>query len=187
MAIASSNSEMFAQVTVTLHGQLATISRPTNIEICQASIDLRGASSFQPLPVDACDACPDCADRCSNENCQSCGMKIVKTNPSSCMFLGRAPDEKYFTICQIRRHNHHQSAWLRVGDTIYDATEYISKHPGGHMSILNKAGGRLDCTEDFNFHSCGARRMWRNYKVGKVCRCPSQDMKFANEDQCVIS
>ena len=45
------------------------------------------------------------------------------------------------------------SAWLRCGEGIYDATEHIRRYPGGERSILRKSGGDVDCTIDMAFHS----------------------------------
>jgi hypothetical protein len=78
---------------------------------------------------------------------------------------------RYYTMCQIRRRNNVNSAWLVVGDKIYDATEYMHMHPGGETSILKKAGGACDCTEDFRFHSRVGRKLWQKYFVGKVKPC----------------
>jgi cytochrome b involved in lipid metabolism len=78
-------------------------------------------------------------------------------------------------MCEIRRHNTEQSCWLVAGDTIYDATSYISQHPGGATSILKKSGGVADCSEDLMFHSKNGRKVWKKYVVGKVKKCPGPD------------
>ena len=72
----------------------------------------------------------------------------------------------YYTLTEVRTHNTMESAWVLIGNTIYDVTTYISDHPGGASSILRKCGGSVDCTRDFNFHSKRARREWKRYKVG---------------------
>lgn len=77
----------------------------------------------------------------------------------------------FYTMSQIRRHNHAGSAWLVAGDDIYDATSYLQKHPGGTMSILRKAGGVCDCTEDLQFHSRKGRKLWQQFHIGKVEPC----------------
>lgn len=101
--------------------------------------------------------CPCCANHCQRQIPKSiCG-------PSSTV---------YFTRCQVQQHNSPESAWLVAGNDIYDATEYISMHPGGTNSILKKAGGVVDCTEDLNFHSKAGRKVWKKYHVGKLATCP---------------
>jgi cytochrome b involved in lipid metabolism len=75
-------------------------------------------------------------------------------------------DRRYYTLNEVRTHNTMESAWVLVGDTIYDVTSYVSDHPGGTASILNKCGGIVDCTRDFDFHSKRARKEWKRHKVG---------------------
>eukprot|EP00545_Synedropsis_sp_CCMP1620_P010161 CAMPEP_0119006652 /NCGR_PEP_ID=MMETSP1176-20130426/2439_1 /TAXON_ID=265551 /ORGANISM="Synedropsis recta cf, Strain CCMP1620" /LENGTH=188 /DNA_ID=CAMNT_0006958603 /DNA_START=110 /DNA_END=676 /DNA_ORIENTATION=+ len=140
--------------------------------------------------VPTCNACPCCADRCGDEHCGSCGTtKSLKRYSSGVARFGAPDDEVYYTMCQLRRHDHADSAWLLVGDTIYDSTDYIAKHPGGMTSILKKAGGKVDCIVDFEFHSKKARKLWKQYKVGKISQCPSesQQTNFGTNEQCAIS
>ena len=105
---------------------------------------------------DSCEVC--CHDCCS---------------PSSA-FVSRG-GEKYYTICQVRRHNTKESAWLVAGDTIYDATPYVNTHPGGETSILRKAGGAEDVSRDLHFHSPTGKRMFQRYKIGKLRECGTHD------------
>ena len=86
-------------------------------------------------------------------------------------------------MCEIQRHNTEESCWLVAGDTIYDATSYISQHPGGATSILKKSGGVADCSEDLMFHSKSGRRVWNQYIVGKVKKCPGPDGQGDGEKQ----
>lgn len=92
-----------------------------------------------------------------------CGVSTTKRSPT-------------FTMCQVRQHNTLESAWLVAGDAIYDATEYMGQHPGGTTSILKKAGGLVDCTQDLYFHSKSGRQMWEKYKVGRLVPCPHNNM-----------
>lgn len=190
MAIASSSSGQVLEPNVPQHYQITVTIPESIVESLKSSNNsesCNGPCVHAPTALE-CDSCPHCADRCGNENCQTCVNKIHKTQPpSGATFLGCPDDETYYTMCQIRRHNHTDSAWLLVGDTIYDATEYITKHPGGQTSILKKSGGVVDCSIDFEFHSKGARRMWRKYKVGKLCSCPAQTRSFGTDEQCIIS
>ena len=189
MAIASSSSEQVVHLNVPLHHQIVVAS-PRDLETTKPGIDLESwdcASACFRVPTGACDSCPHCADRCTNEHCVACTSKPLENVTPCSMFLSRGDDENYYTLCQIRRHDHAQSAWLLVGDTIYDATQYISKHPGGQMSILKKSGGKADCSVDFDFHSPGARRLWRKHRVGKLCPCPSHKSSFGTDEQCIIS
>mmetsp|Transcript_4467 Transcript_4467/g.6491 ORF Transcript_4467/g.6491 Transcript_4467/m.6491 type:complete len:180 (-) Transcript_4467:145-684(-) len=139
-----------------------------------------------------CDACPCCRDTCDNANsCIPCQKKrnattMPRMHESSSNLLallssicsGESPEnnnaQKTYTMCQLKRHNHAESAWILVGDTIYDATPYIRSHPGGTETILRKSGGAADCTEDMRFHSGRAQREWRKFKVGTLVACPRQ-------------
>lgn len=154
-----------------------------------------------------CDACPFCWDACLNSECSKCSVKREKPNVSGSpvahsattdrvVFCGNSAHKKY-TPCQIRRHNHADSAWLLVGDTIYDATSYVSKHPGGVSSILRKSGGQADCARDMAFHSKQAIKIWKKNRVGKLTKCPGSQGDFndpsrdsdncGTSEQCVIS
>ena len=158
---------------------------------CEASCGVSSAVSPRN-ELDGCDACPYCADTCVNvSSCPSCQKKLCRLSTAKCRrselgwFMGAltsicpgadALDSRCqlrtYTMCQLRRHNHAESAWILVGDTIYDATPYIRSHPGGKMAILRKSGGIVDCTEDMKFHSRNAQKEWRRFKVGTLCRCP---------------
>lgn len=124
--------------------------------------------------------CEHCKKTFGDLNCNQCD-EITPTSP----LFGSSSEEKYFTICQVRQHSTPDSAWLLVGDTIYDATFYISRHPGGIESILKKSGGQVDCTVDFEFHSKKARRMWKDAKVGKLRPCNLQE-RFGKDEACII-
>jgi nitrate reductase (NAD(P)H) len=76
-------------------------------------------------------------------------------------------------MCQVRRHASIESAWLVAGGYVYDVTEYLATaaHPGGDMSILRKCGGKVDCSQDLQFHSPKGKQLWKRYKIGKVIPC----------------
>ena len=75
-------------------------------------------------------------------------------------------------MCQVRRHNHADSAWIVAHNhVIYDVTDYLKAHPGGADCILRKAGGVQDCAVDLAFHSKRGRKAWENYRVGTVRQC----------------
>mmetsp|Transcript_69 Transcript_69/g.74 ORF Transcript_69/g.74 Transcript_69/m.74 type:complete len:182 (+) Transcript_69:182-727(+) len=134
-----------------------------------------------------CDACPFCSDTCNNPFCSSCAKKRSRGNKN---IRGTHSGESLYTMCQLRRHNHLESAWLLVGKTIYDATPYISAHPGGVKSIIRKSGGQADCTEDMGFHSKKAIKLWKKNKVGLLCRCPGEDGDVETElyeNPCIVS
>ena len=167
----------------------------------QRSIQEQGIDSPEvvvPELIEAsyCDACPFCADICSNPLCKVCERKSqnqsekVRREANRCTNASKHYKNTSFTPCQIRRHDHPESAWLVCGTDIYDATKYIAYHPGGDRSILRRAGGFKDCTEDMNFHSKRAIKLWKGYRIGTVRPCPGRCVNAENDshgEQCVIS
>ena len=146
-----------------------------------------------------CSACPFCEDQCEDD-CGLClsSSKFNSSNDLQCAvsphrsLSSRQKPLKSYTICQVRRHNSKVSAWLVAGDRIYDATQYVARHPGGERSILKYAGGVKDCTEDMNFHSKNAVKLWKRFEIGILVKCPSENVFESYEDEsvdssCVIS
>ena len=145
-----------------------------------------GPAELKDFNNKLCDACPYCRDTCDNaKSCHSCQKKQQSTSihnfnsnwltgAFTSICSGEPPEKKNatYTMCQLKRHNHADSSWILVGDTIYDATPYIRSHPGGTETILRKSGGSADCTEDLRFHSSRAQREWRRFKVGTLVPCP---------------
>ena len=147
--------------------------------------------------IGECDACQYCNDTCDNvDSCISCQKKRNAMHIECCRepeksnwFMGALSricpptsdsnnnsdntNNRTYTMCELRRHNHADSAWILVGNTIYDATPYIKSHPGGTAIIIKKSGGAVDCTEDLRFHSKRAQKEWRRFRVGTLCSCPS--------------
>jgi cytochrome b involved in lipid metabolism len=111
-----------------------------------------------------CDMCPFCDDVCQLPDCPTCTEKRCR--------LGDKPKNAW-TKCEVRRHCTLASAWLVVGTDVIDCTPFLFKHPAGVKSILRKAGG-ADCTEDFNFHSNSARKLWKSFCIGTLVRCPGE-------------
>ena len=120
-------------------------------------------SRKSPLHL-SCDVCSSCT---SDRAARRCGIS------RACEGTG----VRCFTLCEVRLHNTIESAWLLAGHDIYDATEYLNsdQHPGGKDSILKKAGGVVDCTDDLHFHSRSGRKMWQKFHVGKLVPCKALD------------
>ena len=148
-----------------------------------------------------CVACPYCYDTCETvDSCVCCQKKrnamhlqysepepgsssrswltdalsIIRPNNNNSDFSSSSPDyarTRTYTMCQLRKHNTPTSAWILVGNIIYDATPYIQQHPGGMEAILRKSGGVADCTDDLRFHSKRAQKEWRKFKVGILVQC----------------
>jgi cytochrome b involved in lipid metabolism len=127
-----------------------------------------------------CDACGYCDDVCEQSNCIACQSKSMPGSmlSSPCVSVNASTghgdrfDRRSYTMCQIRRHNHKGSAWIVAGDSIYDATPYLTTHPGGVECLLRRAGGVQDCTRDLDFHSAHGKQMFKKCLIGKVRSCP---------------
>ncbi|KAL7118044.1 hypothetical protein ACP275_03G111000 [Erythranthe tilingii] len=74
---------------------------------------------------------------------------------------------KMFSMSEVRKHNHADSAWIIVHGHVYDATRFLKDHPGGADSISINAG--TDCTEEFDaIHSDKAKNMLEEYRIGEL-------------------
>jgi len=199
IAIAENDSILEAEVYIPQHKMM-----------CTAIATNETVPGLVPDDIDEgiCDACPFCPDSCSNPACSPCIRKedlirkkqLEWKHASSSLPPFRlfgsltTPEDNgeiYVTRCQVRRHNHSNSAWLRCGNAIYDATEHISRHPGGSRSIIRKAGGDLDCTLDMSFHSGRSVKLWKQCRIGTLRRCPGEKgYSVESHDRgepCVIS
>ena len=122
------------------------------------------------LSASPCEACPYCPDTCGDESCKLCAHK--ECSEISTPTCPSKRGEPTFTLCQVRRHCTAESVWIVAGTDIYDVTAYIDSHPGGRRSIMRKAGGLGDCTDDIKFHTKAGQRMWKKYRVGTLVPCP---------------
>lgn len=52
-----------------------------------------------------------------------------------------------YTLEQVAEHGDQESCWTTIDGTVYDLTDWISKHPGGAGNILKICG--IDGTETF--------------------------------------
>ena len=138
----------------------------------------------EPAGLRLCDACPYCMDVCKCQNCEPCSLKrkrLAEPRPSGAR-RGSLALPRY-TICQARRHNTRESQWLVAHGHIYDATSYVTTHPGGETAILRRSRAMDDASTDYDFHSKGSKKLWQSLLVGEVERCPSEP----DDSGCVIS
>ncbi|CAD6187265.1 unnamed protein product [Caenorhabditis auriculariae] len=75
---------------------------------------------------------------------------------------------KTFSRRDVSEHNTNRSAWIVIGNKIYDVTKFLDEHPGGCEVLLEQAGG--DGTEAFEDvgHSTDARAMKEEFYVGDI-------------------
>lgn len=83
--------------------------------------------------------------------------KVELTNPAI---------RRRITASELKSESRNR-AWFAVHGEVYDATDYLDKHPGGPGSILLVAGD--DATEDFMaIHSLDAKRKLAQYHIGTL-------------------
>nr|KAF6422089.1 cytochrome b5 type A [Rousettus aegyptiacus] len=75
---------------------------------------------------------------------------------------------KYYTLEEIRKHNHSKSTWLILHHKVYDLTKFMEEHPGGEEVLREHAGD--DATENFEDigHSSDARELSKTFVIGEV-------------------
>lgn len=74
--------------------------------------------------------------------------------------------------------------WFVVHGHVYDGTGFLKDHPGGDQSIRLVAGE--DATEDFMaIHSMDAKKMLRDYHLGKLETATSAPLPTAEEPEAI--
>eukprot|EP00929_Paragymnodinium_shiwhaense_P020573 TRINITY_DN13672_c0_g1_i2.p1 TRINITY_DN13672_c0_g1~~TRINITY_DN13672_c0_g1_i2.p1 ORF type:complete len:565 (-),score=141.87 TRINITY_DN13672_c0_g1_i2:247-1941(-) len=83
----------------------------------------------------------------------------------------KKPLAKY-TMAEVAKHNTRDDVWLIIDGRVYDVTNYVDKHPGMALPILNMAG--KDCTDVFaNYHAARIyKHMLPPFLVGEVSDLP---------------
>ena len=145
---------------------------------------LSSACTEANIKREFCELCPFCHNNCHNNSCRTnIGCQTTQHSAKRGNLL--------LTPCQVKRHNHRDSAWIVCGNEVFAVTSYISYHPGGEMSILRRASECVDCSRDLAFHSPQAIKLWKKMKIGTLVPCPgdyeSDDSSFEQTEQCIIS
>ncbi|KAG9155860.1 hypothetical protein Leryth_004111 [Lithospermum erythrorhizon] len=55
--------------------------------------------------------------------------------------------KKYISLDELEKHNKHEDVWISIEGKVYNVTDWIKKHPGGDVPIMNLAG--QDATDAF--------------------------------------
>ncbi|CAI2355723.1 unnamed protein product [Caenorhabditis sp. 36 PRJEB53466] len=89
-----------------------------------------------------------------------------RPNISACYSI--MSDLKQLSLKEISDHNTNKSAWIVIGNKVYDVTKFLDEHPGGCEVLLEQAGN--DGTEAFEDvgHSTDARHMKEDFLIGEV-------------------
>lgn len=73
-----------------------------------------------------------------------------------------------YTMEEVAAHNTIDSCWLVANGYVYDATRMLGSHPAGNRCIMDKAGGKKNCSQDYDFHRENGKSLWDSFRVGKV-------------------
>jgi len=98
----------------------------------------------------------------SEENPTSVGT-ATKTESTS------EPEEKYYTMEEVQKHNSRESCWTVIMGEVYDLTAWIDKHPGGTRAILKLCA--KDGTKAFERKHGGEEKPEKaleQFKIGKL-------------------
>jgi cytochrome b involved in lipid metabolism len=80
---------------------------------------------------------------------------------------------KVISLTEFRSANTRDKCYVAIENKVYDVTEFLSQHPGGHAVLLQ--GGGKNVTEDFNTirHSANAKELAESMRIGVL-----QDQEF---------
>jgi hypothetical protein len=68
------------------------------------------------------------------------------------MGAGRGERVRSVSAAELAEHSSRESAWVRIGESVYDVSHWLEDHPGGQTVLLNHAG--RDATHAFrSFHA----------------------------------
>lgn len=180
----TSNAVLNIKLEMQLAGQGSSETRPTSVIMSESSIE----ECFKPLDewMKQHEPSPDSnktrlleyeeTNALDNINTPSllspeCECAAGGCSSNSCSQKPkRCSSYEKLCLCQVSQHTTCESCWLVAYGNVYDVTEALATHPAGFKSILRHAGG-YDCTEDFEFHSSNAQKIWKSYKIGKLEPC----------------
>lgn len=87
--------------------------------------------------------------------------------PTAAIVMTKAGVDRKVTANELEAHSSAEEPWFVVEGEVYDATPFLSKHPGGSDSITIVAG--QDATEDFMaIHSTAAKVQLQEFHIGTL-------------------
>jgi len=73
---------------------------------------------------------------------------------------------RIISLAEVKSHSTVDDCWITAKGKVFNATPFISVHPGGQKSIIRRAGGAQDASVDFDFHSASGQKIWKQYQIG---------------------
>lgn len=76
----------------------------------------------------------------------------------------------------LKQQNKRDTVFI-IDNLVYDVTQFLDEHPGGHEVLQNAAGG--DASEDFEDvgHSLDAKQLMKKYQVGELVAADRVEIK----------
>ncbi|KPM07616.1 cytochrome b5-like protein [Sarcoptes scabiei] len=95
---------------------------------------------------------------------------------------------KEYSLSQVMEHDQNDDCWIVVEDLVYDVTEFLHDHPGGHYIVMEHAGRDATMVFRGSSHSKDAYDMLKKYLIGILVenerihwsRCDSSDDLFSS-------
>jgi len=79
------------------------------------------------------------------------------------------PKEKQYTWEEVAQHNTEASCWVYIGNTVYDITPWLDRHPGGKEVLLLTAGRDIsDLFVTYHPFTDRAAEVIGKYKIGEI-------------------
>ena len=72
-----------------------------------------------------------------------------------------------YTVEEVAKHSAEDDCWIILHGKVYDATPFLSDHPGGANSIV-RVGGKDSTTVFDTIHSEKAHAMLEKYEIGYI-------------------
>ncbi|CAK1601524.1 unnamed protein product [Parnassius mnemosyne] len=95
-------------------------------------------------------------------------------------------ETKKFTRKELAERNSRADAVFINENLVYDVTEFLDEHPGGHEVLLSVAG--KDATEKYQRvgHSHAAKEQMKKYLIGELVDEDKTIVKKINDNQTVV-
>jgi len=164
---------------------VANSTMPSSSLNKDASMDIEdiGSVSVDPSPAPSTASSPRArasslsAITLSVEDCPNC-------HRSDCPSL-QPPQPGYFTRAQVAQHNTPTDCWITSHGIVYDVTRFLHSHPGGEAALLRRARTGQDASQDYDFHSTLAKRVWLKMAIGRLSECPRKPAAQQG-DECAV-
>ncbi|CAF1335639.1 unnamed protein product [Didymodactylos carnosus] len=75
---------------------------------------------------------------------------------------------KEYTLKEVSNHYRENDCWMIIRDIVYDLTNFIKEHPGGHDIMMEYAGSDATMAFTDKPHSKHASRLLQKYIVGEL-------------------